>query len=94
MPFKIGLWQGLDGARIMAVLDAGGYGTSYYYDDISINRRILERAKLGPDNTAYSYYGVGDRGGSPTLPSVYSLEKKFEGRWPVRNYQCQSRTNI
>jgi len=83
MPFKIGLWQGLDGARIMAVLDAGGYGTSYYYDDISINRRILERAKLGPDNTAYSYYGVGDRGGSPTLPSVYSLEKSLKADGPL-----------
>lgn len=83
MPFKIGLWQGLDGARIMAVLDAGGYGTSYYYDDISTNRRILERAKLGPDNTAYSYYGVGDRGGSPTLPSVYSLEKSLKADGPL-----------
>ncbi len=83
MPFKIGLWQGLDGARIMAVLDAGGYGTSYYYDDISTNRRIIDRAKLGPDNTAYSYYGVGDRGGSPTLPSVCSLEKSMKADGPI-----------
>ncbi|WP_417187463.1 alpha-mannosidase [Bacteroides sp.] len=83
MPFKIGLWRGLDGAGIMAVLDAGGYGTSYYYDDITTNRRILERAKSGPNNTAYSYYGVGDRGGSPTLPSVYSLEKSLKANGPL-----------
>lgn len=83
MPFKIGLWKGLDGAQIMAVLDAGGYGTAYYYDDISTNNRILERAKLGPNHTAYSYYGVGDRGGSPTLPSVYSLEKSLKADGPI-----------
>ncbi len=90
MPFKIGLWQGLDGARIMAVLDAGGYGTSYYYDDISANNRILERAKLGPNNTAYSYYGVGDRGGSPTLPSVYSLEKSIKADGPIKIISAKS----
>ncbi|GHT51509.1 alpha-mannosidase [Bacteroidia bacterium] len=84
MPFKIGLWQGLDGARIMAVLDAGGYGTAYYYDDVDTNQRIIDRAKLGPNNTAYSYYGVGDRGGSPTLPSVYSVEKSLTGDGPIQ----------
>ncbi|MDR2056837.1 MAG: alpha-mannosidase [Dysgonamonadaceae bacterium] len=83
MPFKIGLWQGLDGSRIMAVLDAGGYGTSYYYDRVDTNKRIIDRAIAGPNNTAYSYYGVGDRGGSPTLPSVYSVEKSLTGNGPL-----------
>lgn len=50
---------------------------------ITTNRRILERAKSGPNNTAYSYYGVGDRGGSPTLPSVYSLEKSLKANGPL-----------
>ena len=75
VPFAIGLWQGIDGSRIMAALDCGGYGTSYFYDDITTNRRILERAGRGPNNTAYTYYGVGDRGGSPTLPSVHSMQE-------------------
>jgi alpha-mannosidase len=83
MPFKIGLWQGLDGSRIMAVLDAGGYGTSYYYDDVSINKRIIDRAEAGPNKTAYAYYGVGDRGGSPTLPSVYSVTKSLSADGPI-----------
>ena len=83
MPFKIGLWQGLDGARIMAVLDAGGYGTAYHYEDFTANKRIIDRAKVDPNKTAYSYYGVGDRGGSPTLPSVYSLEMSLEGNGPL-----------
>lgn len=75
MPFKIGLWQGLDGARIMGALDTGGYGTTYYYDDVSANPRIIDRAKVTPNNVAYVYYGVGDQGGSPTIPSIYSVEK-------------------
>ncbi|GHT27646.1 alpha-mannosidase [Bacteroidia bacterium] len=84
MPFKIGLWKGLDGAQIMAVLDAGGYGTSYTYLDITDNQKILERAKVGPNKTAYAYYGVGDRGGSPTLPSVYSVEQSLNGPGQIK----------
>ncbi|MBQ8673763.1 MAG: alpha-mannosidase [Bacteroides sp.] len=83
MPFPIGLWQGIDGARIMAVCDAGGYGTSYYYDDITVNQRIINRSKQDPNNTSYTYYGVGDRGGSPTLPSVYSMEQALKGNGPI-----------
>jgi alpha-mannosidase len=83
MPFKIGLWQGLDGSRIMAVLDAGGYGTTYYYDDVSRNKRIIDRAEAGPNRTAYAYYGVGDRGGSPTVPSVHSVIKALKADGPT-----------
>jgi len=84
IPFPIGLWRGLDGSDIMAVLDAGGYGTSYYYDDISKNQRIINRAKQDPNKTAYSYYGVGDRGGSPTIPSVYSMEQSLKSDGPIQ----------
>lgn len=84
MPFPIGLWQGLDGKRIMAVCDAGGYGTSYYYDDITLNQRIIDRSKQDPNKISYTYYGVGDRGGSPTLPSVWSMEDALKnGKGPV-----------
>ncbi|MDR2806378.1 MAG: alpha-mannosidase [Dysgonamonadaceae bacterium] len=83
MPFKIGLWKGLDGSQILAVLDAGGYGTSYTYLDITANSKILERAQVDPNKTAYAYYGVGDRGGSPTLPSVYSVEHSLNGPGPI-----------
>ncbi len=77
MPFPIGIWRGIDGSEILAVLDAGGYGTSYYYDDITTNKRIIDRAGRDPNGIAYSYYGVGDRGGSPTLPSVFSMQKSL-----------------
>ena len=84
MPFPIGKWQGIDGSQILGVLDAGGYGTSYFYDDISTNNRIIKRSQQDPNNTSFTYYGVGDRGGSPTLPSVYSMEETLRsGKGPV-----------
>ena len=79
IPFPIGLWQGLDGSRIMGALDTGGYGTSYQFDDITVNDRIIKRAQENPYGVAYSYYGVGDRGGSPTIPSVWSMEEGLKG---------------
>ena len=84
IPFPIGIWQGIDGSRILGALDTGGYGTSYYYDDITVNQRIIDRAKMNPDGVAYSYYGVGDRGGSPTLPSVWSMEQALKGNGPLK----------
>lgn len=79
IPFPIGLWQGIDGSRIMGALDTGGYGTSYQFDDITVNERIIKRAADNPYGVAYSYYGVGDRGGSPTIPSVWSMEESLKG---------------
>lgn len=79
IPFPVGLWQGIDGSRIMGALDTGGYGTSYQFDDITDNARILKRAQDNPYGVAYSYYGVGDRGGSPTIPSVWSMEESLKG---------------
>ncbi len=84
IPFPIGFWKGIDDSQIMAALDTGGYGTSFYYDDITSNKRIINRALENPNNTAYVYYGVGDRGGSPTLASVYSLENALVSDGPVK----------
>lgn len=84
VPFPIGRWRGLDGSTIIAVLDAGGYGTAYQFEDISHNRRILDRARQAPNHTAYSYYGVGDKGGSPTMPSVASVEMGLKGDGPLQ----------
>ena len=35
IPFEIGLWQGVDGSRIMAVMDAHNYTTKWRYEDLS-----------------------------------------------------------
>lgn len=83
VPFSIGLWQGIDGSKIMAALNAGDYTARWDAVDLSNDEGIIELAKKGPDNIAYRYYGTGDRGGSPTIPSVVSLQKGIRGNGPV-----------
>ena len=63
VPFSIGLWQGIDGARLMAALNANDYNTRWDGRDMSRDEGIIALAKGGVNNTAYRYYGVGDRGG-------------------------------
>jgi len=77
MPFKIGLWQGIDGAKIIAALDGRNYTTRYDGKDISANEELLKLAAESPNNKAFRYYGTGDIGGSPTVRSVVSIEKSI-----------------
>lgn len=83
VPFSIGLWQGIDGSRVMAALNANDYNTRWDGSDMSQDKGILALAQKSADRTAYRYYGVGDRGGSPTIPTLVSLEKGIHGDGPV-----------
>lgn len=83
VPFSIGLWQGIDGSRLMAALNANDYNTRWDGRDMSRDEGIIALAKGGVNNTAYRYYGVGDRGGSPTIPTLVSLEKGVRGDGPL-----------
>lgn len=83
VPFSIGLWQGLDGSRLMAALNANDYNTRWDGRDMSRDEGIIALAEGGVNNTAYRYYGVGDRGGSPTIPTLVSLEKGVHGDGPL-----------
>lgn len=83
VPFSIGLWQGIDGSRLMAALNANDYNTRWDGCDMSRDEGIIALAKGGVNNTAYRYYGVGDRGGSPTIPTLVSLEKGVHGDGPL-----------
>lgn len=82
LPFTIGLWQGVDGSRIML---AHGYNYSKRWEDedLSVNRQLKSLASGSPLKTVYRYYGTGDTGGSPTLESVRSVEKGLKGDGPV-----------
>ena len=81
-PFTIGLWQGVDGSRIMMV---HGYDYNHRWngDDISSDKDLLRYAAESPLNTVYRYYGTGDTGGSPTVASVVSMEKGLKGTGPL-----------
>lgn len=81
-PFTVGLWQGIDGSRIMAV-------HGFYYDakwndvDLSNDEVLKKEIAESPLNMVYRYYGVGDMGGSPDIPSVRSVEKGIKGIGPI-----------
>lgn len=84
MPFCIGLWEGVDGSRIMAALNGNNYDNQWNGEDISSDVKLIELATKGINNTAYRYYGnSGDRGGSTNIASVISVEKGIRGDGPI-----------
>jgi alpha-mannosidase len=79
IPFEIGLWQGVDGARIMLVADAHNYTTKWKDEDLSESETLQDMVDKSPVGTVYHYYGTGDTGGAPTIESVRSVEKGVKG---------------
>ena len=84
IPFEIGLWEGVDGARIMLVADAHNYTTKWRDEDLSHSRQLMRFTEQSPIKTVYHYYGTGDTGGAPTIESVRALEKGLKGDGPVK----------
>lgn len=84
IPFEIGLWQGVDGSRIMMVADAHNYTTKWPDEDLSHNAGLKRITDRSPLKTVYHYYGTGDTGGAPTIGSVRALEKGLAGDGPVK----------
>lgn len=83
IPFEIGLWQGVDGARIMMVADAHNYTTKWKDEDLSKSAALQKIIDKSPINTVYHYYGTGDTGGAPTIESVRAVEKGVAGNGPI-----------
>ncbi|MCH5220089.1 MAG: discoidin domain-containing protein [Muribaculaceae bacterium] len=71
-PFTVGLWQGVDGSRIM-MAHAYDYTTRWDDTDLTHNTLVAQRVKASPLNIGMHYYGTGDIGGSPTIGSVQSV---------------------
>ena len=84
IPFEIGLWQGIDGSRIMAVMDAHNYTTKWRYEDLSQSDYLSGITSKSPIRTVYHYYGTGDTGGAPTIESVRAVEAGVHGDGPVK----------
>jgi len=82
-PFTIGLWQGIDGSRIM-MTHGFNYAQRFQDEDLSKNEMLIKEIKESPLNLAYRYYGTGDIGGSPNIPSVRALEKGIHGDGPIQ----------
>lgn len=81
-PFSVGLWQGIDGSRIM-MAHGYGYGQRYADSDLSENRRLLREMNESTLPMGYRYYGTGDTGGSPDIPSVRAVMQGMKGSGPV-----------
>jgi alpha-mannosidase len=87
IPFDIGAWQGVDGSKILAELNPGDYNGDIKTDlskETKWNSAIEKTAKNTNLNVAYSYFGVGDRGGAPREASVEWLQKSIKGSGPLK----------
>ena len=90
-PFSIGLWQGVDGSRIVATVDAGPYSTVVEHD-LADDEKWAARIQANGEKTGlfleWMYFGVGDRGGAPTEKTVDWVEKaiaRADGKQRVVN---------
>lgn len=84
VPFELGLWEGIDGSRIMMAPDGHGYGTNWKLHDLSSDETLLRYTGLTPLNMVFHYYGTGDTGGAPDIESVRTLEKGISGNGPLK----------
>lgn len=83
IPFEIGLWQGVDGSRIMMVADAHNYTSKWNDEDLSESEYLQKIIDKSPINTVYHYYGTGDTGGAPTIESVRAVEKSVHNNGSI-----------
>lgn len=90
IPFEIGLWEGVDGSRIMLVADAHNYTSRWRYEDLSHSDYLMGIVSKSPIKTVYHYYGTGDTGGSPTIESVRALELSLKGDGPIEIISAES----
>ena len=77
-PFDIGVWQGVDGSKVFASIDARSYRYKFS-DDIRGDLGIIDKISANASRFGFpqtlNLYGTGDWGGSPTEESVAAVEK-------------------
>jgi alpha-mannosidase len=77
VPFGIGVWEGPDGAELLAALDPGGYGDPVTGDlrhDPEIARQLAELEREGRPPILFRYTGIGDQGGGLPVETLRWLE--------------------
>lgn len=90
VPFSVGLWQGPDGNRIVAMLDGGGY-TFSPNDPVDDDADLLRRVKESPFGVTFRYFGTGDRGGSVSPTGIMNIDKAIHNPGP--NYKLRYATS-
>lgn len=75
LPFDLGYWQGVDGSKIYASLDAQEYIGSF--TDVRTHKKGLEKLNNNIEKydlpMTYILHGTGDRGGAPQESSVKAV---------------------
>ena len=51
---------------------------------MSYSKDLMRSAQGSPNQKAFRYYGTGDTGGSPTIPSVIAVEAGIKGDGPLK----------
>ncbi len=78
IPFDLGYFQGPDGAKVLASIDARSYCFKFDGDvrgNVSIIDKVSKNAfEIGLPQTMH-YYGTGDEGGAPTEESIAAVEE-------------------
>lgn len=73
IPFKVGVWEGLDGESVLAAFDPGAY-VGAIEGRVDTNptwvKRVHENGERYGVWADYHYYGVGDEGGAPRAKDV------------------------
>lgn len=89
VPFTIGLWEGVDGSKIM-MAHGFDYGRRWNDEDLTENTMLRERSSESPLNINYSYYGTGDIGGSPTITSVHAVDRAHDTEGDIKVISAES----
>ncbi len=76
-PFPIGLWEGVDGSKIIACLKPGSYGDNQYNIRTEHGDWLKQNSNPGVWATV-DYCGVGDIGGAPNASSVQALMNRID----------------
>ena len=87
IPFRVGFWEGVDGAVLPVSLHAEPY-TSIIREDFTRHTGLKELqskpGRLCGVPRAYRYYGTGDKGGAPDEGSVAWLQGFQESDGPLK----------
>lgn len=98
-PFEFGIWQGLDGSRILAAPN----GSNYSWNPrglITDDGEIKWKLNASPIPAVLRYYGTrssrqsGDRGGSPTPQAVRFIDSSIKAGSPYYNIRFATVADI
>jgi alpha-mannosidase len=77
VPFPLGWWEGIDGSRVFALLDPGGYGEPLADPaaDPEVAAQLAHHQAAIGTRIAVRFFGIGDQGGAPPARSLATLER-------------------